>query len=130
MRKHFNVSSRIASLSLEAFAPRNAGVLGVVRACVTGRIWFDGSETEHVDPAVEARHNRDDIDGIHVAQEVVQVGSAIIQRWRHRDVNNPPLGRHIIKFATCRSTHTPMFLLQHSYQQNACGDYRTVGTVL
>jgi hypothetical protein len=57
-------------LSPEAVERIGAGVLGVVGLCVTSRIWFDGAETEHVDPAIEARHNRYDVDGVHVlAQE-------------------------------------------------------------
>jgi hypothetical protein len=57
-------------LSPEAVEPIGAGALGVVGPCVTSRIWFDGTETEHVGPAIEARHNRYDVDGIHVvAQE-------------------------------------------------------------
>ena len=32
---------------------------------LTSRIWFDGPEAEHVDPAVEARHDRYDVDGSH-----------------------------------------------------------------
>jgi hypothetical protein len=57
-------------LSPEAVDRIGAGALGVVGPCVTSRIWFDGTETEHVGPAIEARHNRYDVDGIHVvAQE-------------------------------------------------------------
>jgi len=56
-------------LSLEAFARSDTGVLSVIGPRVTTRIWFDGAETEHVDPAVEARHDRDDVDGIHVVAQ-------------------------------------------------------------
>ena len=57
-------------LSLEAFARSDTGVLSVIGPRVTTRIWLDGAETEHVGPAIEARHNRYDVDGVHVvAQE-------------------------------------------------------------
>jgi hypothetical protein len=56
-------------LSLEAFARGDTGVLSVIGPRVTTRIWLDGAETEHVDPAVEARHDRDDVDGIHVVAQ-------------------------------------------------------------
>ena len=57
---------RSVVLSPEAVDRIGAGVLGVVGPCVTSRIWFDGTETEHVDPAIEARQNRYDVDGVHV----------------------------------------------------------------
>ena len=64
-------------LSDEAFESSDAGVVAVVRPCVTSRIWFDRPETEHVDPAVDTRHDRDDVNGIHVmAQEQCMVETA------------------------------------------------------
>jgi len=61
---------RSVVLNPEAVDRIAAGILGIVGPCVTSRIWFDGAETEHVGPAIEARHNRYDVDGVHVvAQE-------------------------------------------------------------
>ena len=95
-------------LSLEAFARSDAGVLSVIGPRVTTRIWFDGAETEHVDPAVEARHDRDDVDGIHMVAQKQAGGCCIIQLWRRRDVNNPTRSRHLINLATCCSHPAPL----------------------
>ena len=44
-------------LRIEAFARSDTGVLSVIGPRVTTRIWLDGAETKHVDPAVEARND-------------------------------------------------------------------------
>jgi hypothetical protein len=41
-----------------------AGVRGVIP-----QIGFDGPETEHVDPAIQARYDRDDVDRVHVVRD-------------------------------------------------------------
>jgi hypothetical protein len=55
-------------LSQEAVARSDAGFLGGVRLCLlTSRIGLNSAVTDDIDPAVEARHDRYDVDGIHVA---------------------------------------------------------------
>jgi len=45
--------------------------------CVlTSRIGLNGPQTEHVDPAVEARHGRYDVDGIHGVALAAECSSA------------------------------------------------------
>jgi hypothetical protein len=54
-------------LSPEAVDRIDAGFLGGVRACVlTCRIGLNSAVTDHVDPAVEARNDGYDVNGIHV----------------------------------------------------------------
>ena len=56
-------------LSQEAVARSDAGFLGGVRLCLlTSRIGLNSAVTDDIDPAVEARHDRYDVDGIHVFQ--------------------------------------------------------------
>jgi hypothetical protein len=65
------------SLRYKAVARSDAVVLNVVRLCVlTSRIWLNGPQTEHVDPAVEARHGRYDVDGIHGVALAAECSSA------------------------------------------------------
>jgi hypothetical protein len=81
---------RSVVLSPEAVERIDAGFLGGVHPCVlTSRIGFNSAVTDHVDPAVEARNDRYDVNGIHVVAGRSAGGTAIIQRWRRRDVNNP-----------------------------------------
>jgi hypothetical protein len=62
---------RSVVLSPEAVERIDAGFLGGVRPCVlTSRIGLNSAVTDHVDPAVEARNDRYDVNGIHmVARE-------------------------------------------------------------
>jgi hypothetical protein len=54
-------------LSPEAVDRIDAGFLGGVRPCVlTSRIGLNSAVTDHVDPAVEARNDGYDVNGIHV----------------------------------------------------------------
>jgi hypothetical protein len=58
---------RSVVLSQEAVACSDACFLVGVRLCVlTSRIGLNSAETDHVDPAVDARHERYDVDGVHV----------------------------------------------------------------
>ena len=58
---------RSVVLSPEAVERIDAGFLGGVRPCVlTSRIGLNSAVTDHVDPAVEARNDRYDVNGIHV----------------------------------------------------------------
>jgi len=55
------------ALSPQAVERIDAGFLGGVRLCVlASRIGLNSAVTDHVGPAIEARHNRYDVDGIHV----------------------------------------------------------------
>ena len=62
---------RSVVLSPEAVERIDADFLGGVRPCVlTSRIGLNSAVTDHLDPAVEARNDRYDVNGIHVvAQE-------------------------------------------------------------
>jgi hypothetical protein len=83
---------RSVVLSPEAVERIDAGFLSGVRPCVlTSRIGLNSAVTDHVDPAVEARNDRYDVNGIHVVAGRSAGGDRIIQRWRRRDVNNPAL---------------------------------------
>jgi hypothetical protein len=58
---------RSVVLSPETVERIDAGFLGGVRPCVlTNRIGLNSAVTDHVDPAVEARNDRYDVNGIHV----------------------------------------------------------------
>jgi hypothetical protein len=58
---------RSVVLSPEAVERIDAGFLSGVRPCVlTSRIGLNSAVTDHVDPAVEARNDRYDVNGIHV----------------------------------------------------------------
>jgi hypothetical protein len=58
---------RSVVLSPEAVERIDAGFLGGIRPCVlTSRIGLNSAVTDHVDPAVEARNDRYDVNGIHV----------------------------------------------------------------
>jgi len=58
---------RSVVLSPEAVERIDAGFLGGVRLCVlTSRIRFNSAMTDNIGPTVEARHDRYDVDGIHV----------------------------------------------------------------
>jgi hypothetical protein len=60
--------SFLLSLCYEAVPGRDAGVQGGVSLCVlASRIGLNGPETQDLDPAAEARHDRYDVEGIHVA---------------------------------------------------------------
>jgi hypothetical protein len=69
---------RSVVLSPEAVERIDAGFLGGVRPCVlTSRIGLNSAVTDHVDPAVEARNDRYDVNGIHVGGAgEVQAGTA------------------------------------------------------
>jgi len=55
------------ALSPQAVERIDAGFLGGVRLRVlASRIGLNSAVTDHVGPAIEARHNRYDVDGIHV----------------------------------------------------------------
>jgi hypothetical protein len=74
-------------LGQEAIVCSYAGFFGGVRSCVlTCRIGLNGAVTDDIDPAVEARHDRYDVDGIHVvAQELcgwVLDHTALATSWR------------------------------------------------
>ena len=58
---------RSVVLSPEAVERIDAGFLGGVRPCVlTNRSGLNSAVTDHVDPAIEARNDRYDVNGIHV----------------------------------------------------------------
>ena len=52
--------SVVLSLCYQVVERCDAGVLGVIP-----QIGFDGPETEYVDPAIDARDIRYDVDGVH-----------------------------------------------------------------
>jgi len=59
---------RILSLRLETVMSSDAVGHRGVRLCVlTGRIALNSPQTEHFDPAVEARHCCDGVEGIHAS---------------------------------------------------------------
>jgi hypothetical protein len=66
---------RSVVLSPEAVERIDAGFLGGVRPCVlTSRIGLNSAVTDDIDPAVEARHDRYDVDGVHVGGRLAAAG--------------------------------------------------------
>jgi hypothetical protein len=83
----------------EAVTRSDARFQGGVRLGVlTSRIWFDGPETEHVDPAVEARHDRYDVDGIHGGGR-----SSPLDEWAERGVAAGDAPYNVPTSAACRT---------------------------
>ena len=68
--------SFLLSLRYEAVPGRDAGVQGWASLCVlASRIGLNGPETQDLDPAVGARHDRYDVEGIHSV--AVPTGSSV-----------------------------------------------------
>ena len=75
--------TRSVLLSPEAVERIDAGFLGGVRLCVlTSRVGLNSAVADDIGPAIEARHNGYDVEGIHRGGGAECGGkSCILQRW-------------------------------------------------